>query len=137
VTSVEEKVPVTLVREAVLTAADFFPRLIDALTRVSRDLQEDRLHEGLTLFNTAQDGLKWFCNMVELRGVWLGADPQGPVLDKEWASFIQNMAAAADALGGKDYVLLSDLLLYEVVPFMEEVLAVVRRLGEEPVSHAL
>lgn len=134
---VDDKVPVTLVREAVQTAGDFVPRLIDALTKVSRDLQEDRMRDGLNLFSTVQDGLKWFCNLVELRRVWLGTDPRGAVLERDWPAFIQTMASAVDALSCSDYVLLSDLLSYEVVPFMEEVLAIVRALGEEQDRHAV
>jgi len=137
VPSVDEKVPVKLVREAVQTAADFVPRLADAMTRVAHDLQADRMREGLGLFNTAQDGLKWFCNLVELRRVWLGSDPRGEALEEDWPSFVQAMSAAADALGDGDYVLLSDLLLYEVVPFMEKVLGIARSLEGELVGHAV
>lgn len=136
-TSVEEKVPAALIHEAVDTAAGFFPRLIEALTRVASDLQEDRLQEGLTLFRTAQDGIRWFCNMVELRAVWLGDHPRRQEFEERWPPFIETMAAAADALGGQDYVLLSDLLVYEIVPFMEEALAIVQELGEEPAGHVV
>jgi len=135
---IKETVPAAVVREAVATAATFFPRLIDALTRVAGDLlREDRLGEGLALFSTCQDGIKWFCQMVELRSVWMGIDQQAVLLDEKWPSFIQTMASAADALAARDYVLLSDLLLYEVVPFMEDVLAIVQGLEEEPVGHAV
>ena len=134
----KEKVPVALIQQAVDTAAAFLPRLIDALIRVAENLlHEEQFQEGLALFSASQDGIKWFCQMVALRSVWLEAGSQGVLLNEEWPSFIQTMAAAADALAAQDYVLLSDLLLYEVVPFMEEVLAIVQGLEKEPVGHAV
>jgi hypothetical protein len=137
VSATEEKIPGSLVREAVDTATGFFPRLTQALTIIARDLREDRLEEGLALFNTTGDGLKWFCNMVELRGVWMGSGPAGAVVEKDWPSFIDALAGTAQALGDRDYVLLSDLLSYEIIPFIGTVLAALQGLREEPSRHAV
>jgi hypothetical protein len=133
----EEKTQDSLVRDAVETALDFVPRLRDAMTRVAEDLQADRMRDGLGLFSTAQDGLRWFCNLVELRSVWLGAGPDADTLNRAWPGFVETMAAATEALGSRDYVLLSDLLLYEVVPFMETVLTATRHRGEELSGHVV
>lgn len=105
-----------LTLETLKEANEFIPEYIE---RIERFL--DRIHEGtetarFIMVEQLVDTLKWFTTLLE------NIDYQEEDIDKDkfftrWAETIENLLGAVEI---KDFVLLADVLEYELIPVLKE-----------------
>jgi hypothetical protein len=114
--------PWTLFREALETGRAYLPRLSQAVKESGRLFQEGREGEAVSLFNQLLDGLEWLGVLVD--GAEIAAReepgflPDGEGVCRAAAAFRSVLKELERALENADYVLLGDLLTYELAPVL-------------------
>lgn len=111
--------PVQLVREALEEAGTYLPRLVRGLRQAAASFLSGREGEGIPLFLQAIDGLRWFQYLAE--GLFnfgrLVSPPSG--LAGQLEDYRARLSELLAAWENKDYLLIGDLLDYEIATFVE------------------
>ncbi len=94
------------------TAEDYLPKLAGGLMAIAELMRNGNEADGAFFFTKAADGLRWLAGF--LRNI-KSFDCQEI---KELGNYL---TCLLDALENDDYVLIGDLLEYELVPFVEQV----------------
>lgn len=103
------------------TAAEYLPKLARGLTAIAELIRNGNEAEGAHFFVQATQGLRWLVGL--LANIHL-------VSALEIEKFKENLNTLLTAWENKDYVLISDLLEYELAPFVEQVNSVLLSLKE-------
>lgn len=105
----------TQIEELVESTAGYAGNLYNGLEQVVGNLRADRIREGLTSFSQAAEGLDWMLNSVallnEAGGKYGGFETEG---------MTNFLAEVLEAVENSDYVLLADLIEYEIMPIVDE-----------------
>lgn len=106
-----------LLREALDDAQEYLPRLSRGLRRAAELLVTGREGEGINIFLQALDGLQWFEQLNEtLAGG--AADLPGDFAER-LSGHRGGMADLLAAWENQDYLLVGDILDYELAPYLE------------------
>lgn len=116
--------PWTLFQEAVATGCEYVPCLRGGVARAGHLFQEGREGEAVSRFNQLLDGLEWLGSLVDstefvVRQGLIELAESGRVL-RAAAAFRAALRELLEAWENADYVLIGDLLVYELVPVLEE-----------------
>ncbi|MDK2901911.1 MAG: hypothetical protein PWR14_815 [Thermosediminibacterales bacterium] len=111
-----------IIAESIETAKDYLPKLRDGLHEVLRLFHEGKDQEAISLFISAVDGLEWFNSF--LNGMQL-TDLE--VNSKKITDYQQMMKGLLDAWEMQDFLLVSDIIEYELIPLIEENLETIQR----------
>lgn len=111
-----------LIVEMMVTAQDYLPRLHSGLAKVATLIQGGGEGAGSLLFVESIEGLQWLNMLVE--GI-LGSTFQNQIVQNlDWQETRHNLNETIqnllDAWQNQDYVLISDLLEYELCPNIEK-----------------
>lgn len=105
-----------IIYEALETLYDYLPRLIKGINDAVENFKMQREDKGIGLLIKIIDGLQWCTEVVYKTEEVLTT--YGIEIDKEAINSIYN--EVIEALENEDYVLISDLLEYEIVPILKE-----------------
>lgn len=112
--------PEALVQEGLVDAVDYLPRLAKGLKDVVNLFQGSRDGEAINLFLEALSGLQWFQYLVQ------GLLKYGPLpeamagLADKFAAYNRQLTELLAGWENRDYVLIADVLSYEIIPFIED-----------------
>ncbi|WP_097025890.1 hypothetical protein [Clostridium peptidivorans] len=99
--------------EVLNTAKDYMINLNNAIVRAAEYLQNGDYFNGTDLIISITDGLEWIVQLVTLRKDIYEED-------MEVNKFTDNVKEVVEAFENEDYVLIGDLLQYEISPIVEE-----------------
>jgi hypothetical protein len=101
------------INELVDTAASYAGNLFNGLERTVNSLREDKVRTGLALFADAIEGIDWLTQSLSIVST-SGYDK----FDIEpMKNYLSEMLEASENM---DYVLLADLIEYEILPLIED-----------------
>lgn len=116
--------PWELFQEALETGEEYLPRLREGVRKAGLLFQEGKEGEAIYIFNQLLDGFEWLASVV---GGFELALKEGLIaalasskIEGAVKSFSARLQELQDAWENTDYVLIGDLLTYELVPLMEE-----------------
>jgi len=101
-----------LMKETLEEAFHYTGRVIAAIDDINSDLQTENQEKVMKFMVDLADGLKWLTDALTLTG----SIQRNPV---NTAELDGSLNEAVSAVGNKDYVLLGDILNYEVKPLLE------------------
>lgn len=126
--------PWTLFREALETGRTYLPRFREAMEQSGHLFQEGREGEAVSLFNQLLDGLEWLGSLVDSMELVTRQDlaelPDAEHICRASASFRTLLRELQVAFENADYVLMGDLLTYELTPLLAEWENIVLAVGE-------
>lgn len=123
-----------LLRESLRSLAEYLPRLTAGLEKAAELFQQGDLQSANEIFIKAAEGLEWVIHLfVFLERNYLLLQERVPALEPvaftgELGGKLKELLAAWE---NRDYVLVGDLLNYELVPFLEKVHAEVTKVVEK------
>ena len=106
-----------LLREALDDAQEYLPRLSRGLRRVAEFFITGREGEGINIFLQALDGLQWFEQFSDTLAAGV-SDLPGDLAGR----LSRHRGSLADLLAAwenRDYLLIGDILEYELAPYLE------------------
>ncbi|MCX7748436.1 MAG: hypothetical protein N2645_16350 [Clostridia bacterium] len=106
----------SLMVEALESAYEYSEKVIDGIGGIVYNLHAGREDKALPVCIDLVDGIKWLGECFELTGPY--QDAKGIKID--YSKLNEVTVQLVEALENKDYVLLGDLLEYEVVPVVQE-----------------
>lgn len=95
------------------TAKEYMNNLNSAMIKSSEYLQNGDYFNGTNLIVSITDGLEWIVQLITLRKDIYEED-------MEVNKFIDNIKEVVEAFENEDYILIGDLLQYEISPIIEE-----------------
>lgn len=104
-----------IIEESIETAKVYLPRLKDGLHEIVKLFHEGKDQEAVSLFVTAVDGLEWFNSF--LKGMQLANLETD---SKKITNYPQIMKDLLSAWERQDFLLVSDIIEYELIPLIEE-----------------
>ncbi|MDA8233887.1 MAG: hypothetical protein M0Z31_03590 [Clostridia bacterium] len=121
-----------LIIEGLDTALDYLPVLQKGLEEIAGLFQEGREGEGIALFLEAHTGLDWLEHI--LRGSRIYFQSSNRDLGVQFAEvaegYNEKLTELTKAWENRDYVLIADLLEYELAPFIEEIMPLINKVME-------
>jgi len=111
--------------EGLETAMTYLPILQTGLTDIAVFLQEGREGEGISKFIQAVTGLEWLGKILSGAAAILDEETLRNSF-KSVESYSQKLAELLEGWENRDYVLIADLLEYEIVPFIEEMMPLIK-----------
>lgn len=111
---IETQTPEELMLESMKTAVEYLPRLENGLKQVSELIQKGEDGEAISLFITSIDGLEWFGTILTHIDRWV---VKGEKHSEEYNSKLRELLNAWE---NQDMVLISDILEYEICPFLNK-----------------
>lgn len=114
-----------LVDNSVKDALGYLPRLLEGLQNASDLFQRGEENEGTRLFIQATEGIGWVADLASLLEnhcqVQAG-QAQGSVQTNFFEEMSKELGELLEAWENRDYILIGDLLSYELVPTLESFL---------------
>jgi hypothetical protein len=111
-----------IIEESIETAKIYLPRLKDGLHEIVKLFYEGKDQEAVSLFVTAVDGLEWFNSF--LKGMQLANLETD---SKKITSYPQIMKDLLGAWERQDFLLVSDIIEYELIPLIEEKIGTIEK----------
>lgn len=99
--------------EVLNTAKEYMTNLNDSIIKSAEYLQNGDYFNGTDLIISITDGLEWIVQLITLRKDIYEDDIKVNKL-------IDNIKEIVEAFENKDYILIGDLLQYEISPIIEE-----------------
>lgn len=99
--------------EVLNTAKEYMNNLNKAILKASQYLQNGDYFNGTNLIISISDGLEWVVQLITLRKDIYQEDMQ-------MAKLVENIKEVVEAFENEDYILIGDLLQYEISPIIEE-----------------
>ncbi|WP_069650363.1 hypothetical protein [Caloranaerobacter ferrireducens] len=105
-----------IVYEALETLYDYSFRLIDGINAAVEDFREQREDKGLEILPQIIEGLQWAIEVV-FRTKYVLQEYEIEIEEEEIKDLLNELL---DAVENQDYVLISDLLEYEIIELLKE-----------------
>lgn len=102
---------------ALITLRDYFEKLIPALEKVVGYLRRQKEDRGINLFIEALEGLEWSIEIIFHGKDYL--ENTGFIFDKDEINYFLNELLSG--IENEDYVLVADILEYEILSFLLDV----------------
>ena len=121
-----------LIFEGFETALSYLPTLQKGLEQIAGLFQEGREGEGIALFLEAHTGLDWLEHIVSGAKLYCYNSKRDLGVDFSEVSegYTTRLVELTKAWENRDYVLIADLLEYELAPFIEDLLPLIKRVME-------
>ncbi|AZR73894.1 hypothetical protein BBF96_11140 [Anoxybacter fermentans] len=121
---IEIRSPVELVIEGLIEGINYLPRLLEGLNESSLSFREGKQNKGIKLFEQSIDGLNWVNHILVGLDVYILSMDQfqknSGNYHEDKAGFEQIIKELMTAWENEDYVLISDLIEYELIPNLEK-----------------
>ncbi len=118
------KSPMEVIIEGLIEGVDYIPVLCQGLRQSAQMLQETNLGEGIKLFQESIDGLSWVTQVLSGADIYLFKNDElnfyGTIYQEAIGRFSEIVNELMIAWKNEDYILISDLLEYELIPVVEE-----------------
>jgi hypothetical protein len=108
-----------IVVETLESLKEYIPKMVIGCQSTVENLQGGNEAVALQLLPAIIEGFEWILQAIS------GLQDNGQLLDIELSNLSQHFQEMLNALEIGDYVLLADLLDYEIVPVMETWLAII------------
>lgn len=99
--------------EVLNTAKEYMINLNNAIIKSAEYLQNGDYFNGTNLIISITDGLEWIVQIITLRKDIYKKD-------MEVNNLVDNIKEVVEAFENEDYILIGDLLQYEISPIIEE-----------------
>lgn len=100
--------------EAIISADEYLYNLKKGVKNIVELIQEGKEQEGINLISQVADGIDWVASVVKLT-----KDIQKNEIEME--DINEHIETIIEALENEDYILISDLFNYEILPILERV----------------
>lgn len=107
------------VREIFATSEEYLPRLARGLAAIAELIQSGQEAAASGYFLQAVEGLRWLALALQNLNSLLPFQKNQKGLNEEIAKLGEILGALLNAWENSDYVLISDLLEYELAPFVQ------------------
>ena len=104
-----------LMLETIETAVEYIGNLLDSMEKISSDIQIGREDKALSVCSELIDGFKWILDALTLTKP--AQEEYGEIIDT--SPLNELFGQMIEAFENKDYVLISDILGYEIKPVLE------------------
>jgi type I restriction-modification system DNA methylase subunit len=111
-----------LIFETKQSCVDYLPKLIEACDKITENIQANN-HEWFEIYEAFLEGLSWLASAIS--SIQNIDDKQ--LREIEISEFNKILKAMEDALFQKDYILLGDLLEYELKDKLENYYTTITR----------
>ncbi|WP_186580807.1 hypothetical protein [Aquibacillus kalidii] len=112
-----------IVKETLISLQEYLPRLINGCSQVVDNLKEGDEGSGLRKMPSIVEGMQWVFEAVS------GIQNNGFLHNIYLHSLKEHFKEVVKALEIGDYVLLADVLNYEILPVLEEWLEIAEELA--------
>lgn len=123
----DDEKPEKIISQCIDDATQYLPILTDGLRNVSRLCQEGREGEGVNQFLEAIEGLEWLASLMQGISTFNiqrnGIKPSEKPFDQLTIEYNEKLIELLSAWENGDFVLISDLIEYELVPLLDEIVA--------------
>lgn len=133
------EVEFSTLREIILknlaNAENYLQRLIPGIEKAAELFQTENEQDANKYFLIIIDGIDWFSQVLDGVMKASGLDPdaielKGESLQKRKSRLIELMGQMLDANQNKDWVLMADLLEYEIAPYYKEWVDLIKELKD-------
>lgn len=100
--------------EVLQMANEYLYKLKDGILKLVELIQQENEQKGILLIPEISDGIDWIINVVQLT-----RDLQKTDVSLENIS--EHLEAIIEALENEDYILVSDIFNYEIIPILDAV----------------
>ncbi len=111
-----------LILEAIDSGREYLPRLYSGLDKVVGLLRAGYEGEAIQIFNEALDGIEWMASLTQAL-LQINIDGKSELLSSDWykkaESLKNNLQELTEAWANSDFVLIGDLIEYEILPYIE------------------
>lgn len=95
---------------------NYIPKVLDAITGMVRNFQTDNEQDGIKVFDPFTEGIQWI-----LEALSLTKDLQQElVMDIDITEINNTLKEMLEGWENGDYILISDLLEYEIYPLLKK-----------------
>lgn len=108
-----------ILRETIESLIEYIPKMINGCQNTVENLQGGNEAVAVQLLPDIVEGLEWILQALS------GLRDNGKFLNIELSSLTKHFHEMVNALELRDYVLLADLLDYEIVPVLEDWLLII------------
>lgn len=111
-----------LILEAIDSGREYLPRLYSGLDKVVGLLRAGYEGEAIQIFNEALDGIEWMASLTQAL-LQINIDGKSELLSSDWykkaESLKNNLQELTEAWANSDFVLIGDLIEYEILPYIK------------------
>ncbi|MDR6553602.1 hypothetical protein [Paenibacillus qinlingensis] len=104
-----------LVNETLETITEYLPKLIQANQHLIEDFREDREFDALQLLNGFIEGVEWVLTASQM------INNHENVFTPVSSTFNQHLNAINEGLAQGDFLVVADILEYEIDPILAEI----------------
>lgn len=105
-----------LAQETLIDAAAYIKRLLEAIDDIVDKFLSGREDLALTDYVNFTEGIQWLFNVIQLTKDYVAELGLTIISDEKFVSILNEMI---EAFENRDYVLVGDLLNYEIKPIIE------------------
>lgn len=106
-----------LIKETFLEAAQYIGKVMGAIDQISDNFLAGRENLALKNFAELVDGMEWLINVVNLTK---DSQAELAITFEDYDTFVNMMREVVTAFENNDYVLIGDLLTFEIKPILEK-----------------
>lgn len=117
------KSPLELIIESMVEGVEYLPKLCLGLRKSVTMFQQANIGEGIDIFQKSIDGLTWLNQLlrsIEIYWTESELNVQGLSYQNQIERFDQVLRELLKAWENEDYILISDLLEYELIDVLED-----------------
>ncbi len=114
--------PRQVINDGLETAVTYLPILRSGLTDAAALFQEGREGEGISKFLEAVPGLEWLGQILSGAAMFLDSSISQDSFRDSAAGYSKKLEELLEGWQNRDYVLIADLLEYELAPFILELM---------------
>jgi len=118
--------PGQVITDGLETAVTYLPVLQSGLTDIAAFLQEGREGEGISKFLQVVPGLEWLGQILSGAELILEDTTSKDSFKACAAGYGKKLEELLDGWQNRDYVLIADLLEYELAPFIQELVPLIQ-----------
>ncbi|MCK4257415.1 MAG: hypothetical protein KAX49_00460 [Halanaerobiales bacterium] len=121
---IEKKTPLELVIEGLIESINYLPVLGEGLNESTNHFREGNISKGIIIFEQSIDGLNWLNHLLTGVKVYIVSDERFNIrcnnYQEDVEGFSQIIKELLLAWENEDYVLIADLVEYELIPNLDK-----------------
>ncbi|NFF81663.1 hypothetical protein FC764_10520 [Clostridium botulinum] len=100
--------------EALETAKDYINNLKDGISQIVNFIYQGEEQRACNLIVPISEGIDWLTQIINLTSDYHKNKVSSKIIDEKLSNIVE-------ALENEDYILISDLFNYEVIPILDEI----------------
>ncbi|WP_418791015.1 hypothetical protein [Phosphitispora sp. TUW77] len=118
--------PEQVLTEGLETAVTYLPLLQRGLTEIAAFFQEGREGEAISKFQEAVPGMEWLGQILSSAVLFFENNSLQDSFRSSAIDYSKKLEDMLEAWQNRDYILIADLLEYELAPFIDELMPLIQ-----------